>query len=559
MAAAALAAGLGLPKAAGNAMTIERDLSVRARDGVILRTDHYAPSQDGPAVLIRTPYGRGAAMPMLGRLLAARGVHVVIQSCRGTFGSGGRFEPLVHERDDGLDTLAWLRRQRWYAGRLGLFGVSYQGAAHYAIAADAAPDLAAVVASVTTSAMRDLTYAGEAFSLDTVLTWTQLLESRTVPWLSRQLELRRSQPRLAAGFAHLPLAEADRVVTGGTVPFFQQWLAEHAAGAEYWRDRVFGERLAEVDAPVLMVAGWHDIFLPAQLDDFVVLREAGRRPSLTVGPWTHGSAGLFAATLRAGVPFLLRHLTAPDARHLTAPDARHLTVPDARSSGTVDITLTGRPERRDDWPPRYRPAAWHLRADRELSEEPAGAGPPDTFTYDPADPTPSIGGPVLVAHRSGPVDNARLEARPDVLTWTSAPLAHDLTAIGPVRAEIWERSSLPYHDVFVRVCDVDRAGVSRNVCDGLVRVTPGRFDADAEGVQRVIVPLWPIGHVFRAGHRLRVQVSGGAHPRWSRNPGTGDPLGAAVTLRAAEREVFHDGVRRSAVFLPVETPPSTGS
>ncbi|GAB7037436.1 MULTISPECIES: CocE/NonD family hydrolase [Catenuloplanes] len=534
---AVLGTGLGLPRPVRRAVGVRRDLSVRARDGVILRTDHYSPGHDGPAVLIRSPYGRGTVVALLGRLLAERGVHAVVQSCRGTFGSGGRFEPLIHERDDGLDTLAWLRRQPWYAGRLGLIGVSYQGAAHWAIAADAAPDLAAVVAVVTTAAMRDLTYAGEAFSLDTVLTWTELLEAQTDPALARLVELRRGQPRLAAGFAHLPLSEADRVATGGTVPFFQQWLAEHTAGAEYWRDRVFGERLAEVSAPVMMVAGWHDIFLPAQLDDFAVLHGAGHRPSLTVGPWTHGSLGLFAATVRVGVSFLTGHLTGAG----TPPPG-----------GTVDVTLTGRGGHRDSWPPSYRATAWYLRPDRELGAAPAGESAPDTFTYDPADPTPSIGGPVLMAHRSGPVDNAPLEARPDVLTYTGAPLEHDLTAIGPVHAEIWDRSSNPYRDVFVRVCEVDRAGVSRNVCDGLVRVEPGRFDEDADGVTRVTVPLWPIGHVFRAGHRLRVQVSGGAHPRWSRNPGTGEPLGAAVALRSAEREIFHDGVRRSALYLPVE-------
>ncbi|WP_033340619.1 CocE/NonD family hydrolase [Catenuloplanes japonicus] len=554
-----LSAALGLPTATSK-ITIKSDLSVRARDGVILRTDHYGPGRAGPAVLLRTPYGRGAAAALIGRLCAAQGVHAVVQSCRGTFGSGGRFEPLVHERDDGLDTLDWLRRQPWYSGRLGMIGVSYQGAAHWALAADAAPDLAAMVAVVTTSAMRDLTYAGEAFSLDTVLTWTELLEAQRVPWLARQVELRRGQPRLTAGFRHLPLAEADLVATGGTVPFFQRWLEEHAAGSAYWRDRVFDGRLAEVTAPVLMVAGWHDIFLPAQLDDFRVLRDAGGGPSLTIGPWTHGSPGLFAATLRAGLPFLTGRLTGGDGAGQRGGEGTGCLAGGGAArpagggpAGEIDIVLTGRPERRRSWPVPYIPTAWYLQPDQGLRTTVAEDGAPDEFVYDPADPTPSVGGPVLVAHRAGPVDNTALEARADVLTWTSVPLEHDLTAIGPVHAEIWESGSGPYRDVFVRLCDVDRAGVSRNVCDGLVRVVPGRFPEDGDGVCRVTVPLWPIGHVFRAGHRLRVQVSGGAHPRWSRNPGTGEPLGEAVTLRSVQRRVFHDTVRRSALILPVET------
>ena len=135
------------------------------------------------------------------------------------------------------------------------------------------------------------------------------------------------------------------------------------------------------------------------------------------------------------------------------------------------------------------------------------------------------------------MDNRHVEARPDVLTYTSAPLTGPVEVIGPVRAEIHVRSELPYLDVFVRLCDVDRRGRSWNVCDGLVRVTPERFPADPAGVRRVPVALWPTAYRFATGHRLRVQVSGGAHPRWARNPGTGESLGTAVTLRAGWRRV----------------------
>ncbi|WP_307248626.1 CocE/NonD family hydrolase [Catenuloplanes indicus] len=527
--AAAVAMALRLPRATGRRIVVRRDLSVRARDGVILRTDHYSPGHRAPAVLMRTPYGRDAVTGLIGRLLAERGLHVLVQFCRGTNGSGGRFEPLAHERADGLDTLDWLRRQPWYAGRLGLVGASYQGMATWALATEEIPELAAVVVAVSTAGIRDLIYAGESFSLDTVLTWAELMETQTVPWLPRRVELVRGQPRLAAGFGHLPLAAADRVATGRTVPFYQEWLTEHAAGADYWRGRDFGERLAGLTVPVAMVAAWQDIFLPGQLADFEALRRAGRRPSLTIGPWTHSAPGVFAAALRVGVPFMVKHLLDPAA------------VPDGR----VDITLTGADGRRDRWPPRTRDTAFYLQPDRGLATVPAPAGPPDTFRYDPADPTPSLGGPLLVESRAGVKDNRELEARPDVLTYTSAPLDRDVTAIGTPSAEIWQSSSVPYHDVFVRICDVDPAGVSRNVCDGLTRV-------EGDGVHPVTVRMWPIGHVFRAGHRVRVQVSGGAHPRWARNPGTGEPLGAAVGMRAGERAVFHDGERRSAVHLPIE-------
>jgi predicted acyl esterase len=101
------------------------------------------------------------------------------------------------------------------------------------------------------------------------------------------------------------------------------------------------------------------------------------------------------------------------------------------------------------------------------------------------------------------------------------------------------------------LCDVEQSGRSLNVCDGLVRVVPGRHPIDAEGVQTIPVELWPTAYRFRSGHRIRLQVSGGAHPRYARNPGTGEPLATAVHLRPVEIEIFHEPDRPSSVHLPV--------
>ncbi|MEV0006145.1 CocE/NonD family hydrolase [Micromonospora sp. NPDC050980] len=539
------AAALRLPVARTGRVTVTRDIPVRVRDGTTLRTDHYAPDLPGAAcVLIRTPYGRGGPIRLLGRLIAERGFHVVIQSCRGTYGSGGRFAPLVHERDDGLDTLDWLRCQRWWTGAFGMFGASYQGFVQWAVAAEAGDELRAMVAVVTASATRDSTYAGESFALDTVLTWAELLQAQTVPWLARQWELKRGQPRLVRALRHLPLVEADRVATGVTVPFFQEWLRHHTPDADYWRARVFGDRIGEVGAPVAMVSGWQDIFLPAQLDDYARLRAAGARPSLTVGPWTHGSVGLLLASLREALDWFTEHLADRAAPPRSAAERAPVRVHvGGAGGGWRDLP---------DWPPPATPTRWHLQPDGGLATgpPPAGGGP-DRFRYDPADPTPSLGGPLLVAQRAGAVDNRAVEARPDVLTYTSEPVRTAVEVVGPVRAEIYLRSELSYLDVFVRLCDVDRRGRSWNVCDGLVRVEPGRFPDDGSGVLRVPVALWPTAHRFAPGHRLRVQVSGGAHPRYARNPGTGEPLGTAVTLRAGWREVLRDHEHPSAVLLPL--------
>jgi hypothetical protein len=152
---------------------------------------------------------------------------------------------------------------------------------------------------------------------------------------------------------------------------------------------------------------------------------------------------------------------------------------------------------------------------------------------------------MALGERAGRVDNTKLEARPDVLTYSTAALGRDAEVIGEVSAEIWFRSSQPSADVFVRLCDVDPAGRSTNVCDGLVTLT------GAGQASRATVRLWPTAYRFKRGHRIRVQVSSGAFPRYNRNPGTGEPRATAAALRAADQQVFHDPAHPSAIILPV--------
>ena len=140
---------------------------------------------------------------------------------------------------------------------------------------------------------------------------------------------------------------------------------------------------------------------------------------------------------------------------------------------------------------------------------------------------------MLLANAAGPRDNRELESRPDVLVYTSAPLASGLEIIGPVSATVYVRASRPYFDIFVRVCDVEPTGRSVNICDGLVRVTA----ENPATVRDVRVDLWPAAHRFATGHRLRVQVSGGAHPRFARNTGSGEPLATATALVPVDVEV----------------------
>jgi putative CocE/NonD family hydrolase len=295
--------------------------------------------------------------------------------------------------------------------------------------------------------------------------------------------------------------------------------------------------------PASMVTGWWDLFLRSQLSDFAALREAGVPARIVVGPWLHGEPRELRAIVRSDVAWL-------DHRLRGGPAPRGKAV-------RVFLQQAGRWLQFDEWPPAAaRPVVLHLRAGGGLTEDPAEDGArPSRFRYDPFDPTPSAGGPLLQPPGKQ-VDNRAIESRPDVLTFTGVPLPTDLDLVGPVRARVYVRPELEHADVFVRLCDVDPGGVSRNVVDGIRRLDPRTVPAPdvslgADRVLAVDVELFPTAYRIGAGHRLRLQVSGGAFPRFARNLGTAEPFGTATTGRAGTVEVFHDAACPSQLRLSV--------
>jgi uncharacterized protein len=516
-----------------------RDLRVPMADGTVLLADRWVPrgAAAPPTLLVRCPYGRRLFFGFFyGRLFAERGFSVVVQSCRGTFGSGGDFVPNFRERADGAATIAWLREQPWFSGKFGMVGASYLGFVQWAIARDAPPELGALVVQIAPHEFRSVTYPGGGFALDTTLGWSELVTHQERP-LRMLMRMRTADRRMAAAAGALPLLASYRGVTGARVAFFEDWLARtELDDAKWWEPIDHSGALAEIRVPVHLTGGWYDLFLPHTVAQYRALRDAGRAPRLIIGPWTHGEVGRrYGAFFGPALRFLRATLTGEGA--LTEPPVR--------------IFVTGAQEWReyDDYPPPgAREERWHLHADGALARHAPAAGAPDRYRYDPADPTPSVGGTTL-GSAAGRKEQSALEARSDVLVYTSAPLDRELEAIGPVRAELFVRSSCAHTDFFARLCDVDPAGRSHNVCDGILRLTPGAPASDAEGVRRVEIALWPAGHRFRRGHCVRVQVSSGAHPRFARNPGSGEPLATATTLVAADQEIFHDPARPSALVV----------
>jgi uncharacterized protein len=527
-----------LPPRGTHQVVVEKGLQVPMRDGAVLLADRYAPRRAGkqPTVLVRGPYGRRGG-GLFGRLIAERGYQVLIQSVRGTDGSGGTFDPFRQERDDGLDTLGWVERQAWYSGDLVGLGASYLGFAQWAIAAEAGWRIKAMSVQMAFSSLRDAVYPGGAFALQAFMGWTSLMSRpSTVGTFSRLITGDRKFKR---ALERLPLGQVDEAMIGHKVPYFQQWLDHDTPDDPWWASAEHADSVAEVTAPVHLLGGWYDCFLPSTVRDYAALRAAGKRPYLTIGPWAHSSFAAMGVAVNEGLAFFDAHVRGDGSRLREEP---------------IRIWVSGAKEWRaypEFPPPGARPERWYLHAGGRLAPEPPANSAPDAYRYDPADPTPAVGGPLGpgLSVTTGPIDNRGLEARPDVLTYTSVALDRDVEVIGPVSAELFVRSSLEHTDIFVRLCDIHPFGRSINVCDGLLRLAPDRPALEPDGIRNVAIDLWPTAHRFRRGHRIRLQVSSGAFPRWARNLGSGEPLATATTLRVAEQRVYHDPAHGSAVVL----------
>src|SRR5690242_6872653 len=262
-----------LPRAMTTDVVAERDLAATMGDGAVLLADRYvaraSQREPQPTVLVRSPYGRREAFGLIfGRLLAERGLQVVIQSTRGTFGSQGDFDPF-DERADGLATLRWLKEQPWHRGRIGMIGPSYLGLTQWAVAREGGDELAALAIQVSASQFHGQIYAGESLSLESAASWLVMVaaqERRFAP-LAMLHALRRLPPLLA----QLPLSELDARATGAPVDWFRQGLANPDRAGSYWVARDYAAGVGDVRAAVQLMGGWYDIFLPWMLEDYAAL------------------------------------------------------------------------------------------------------------------------------------------------------------------------------------------------------------------------------------------------------------------------------------------------
>jgi putative CocE/NonD family hydrolase len=551
---------------------VDFDVEIPMRDGTLLRGDIYRPAGGAPvpALLTRTPYDKRVvthcSMGVSLRMALARGYAIISQDVRGRFRSDGDFLMVptqAVEGPDGYDTIEWIARQPWCSGAVGMFGLSYQSLTQLMAAIERPPSLKAIIPEKTGSPARG------AIMLDSaMIVWAA---QQAGDWLQKAIARGEAGPEDAAIIQQvmrdppaaarlLPLNEMP-LMKIGALPGFQEMIDLLHSQADL--------NVGAIACPALVVGGWYDVAPTETAQIYATLeRRAGVETDAVFGPWDHvnNGSGLgeayfspFAGSETSRMPTLFldffdRHLKGDETK--PAPGVRYFVM------GANEWRLAA------SWPPDYRPRALYLHSDGEANGV-AGDGrlvaepqPPgmkaDRYRYDPRDPVPSIGGRYLEGggSRPGPFDQRRVEARKDVLVYTTPVLEQDIDIAGSIALRLFVRCSTPDTDFVAKLCDVSPEGSSLNIVDEFFRcrwregydktalLEPGRtyeFEID----------LGPTAHRFRAGHRLRLQVTSSAFPHFDRNMNTGHAIGVDSIGEIATITVLHDAEHPAQLILPV--------
>ena len=449
------------------------DVEIPMRDGVRLSANVFRPDTGArvPAILIRTPYGKGSAITANWQAFVDRGYAVVAGDVRGRFKSEGVFRPLEQEGVDGYDTIEWIARQPWSNGAVGMTGGSYLGIAQWKAALTGNPHLKCIFPWVSGyDDYLDRFYSpGGAFKL-----------GQRLVWMAENLKQPGFVPDFNKYIRHLPLLAADRAATGRESEMFQAAVA-HPAYDDFWRRVSTREQISRVKAAVFSVGGWYDNFVASDLAAVAALRKLSPAHRIVVGPWGHDMkvrAGGVDFGPASSVPLRGLQLEWFD-RWLKGKAAS------AASDAPVRFFVMGANRWRDEgqWPPAsMRMTAFYLDSGgRANSARGDGALRPahprrrhaDRFTYDPHNPVPTRGGAVCCNPRRlpwGPLDQRAVESRRDVLVYTSAPLKRDLEIAGPVQAVLWVSTSAPDTDFTAKLVDVFPSGHARILTDGILRL-----------------------------------------------------------------------------------------
>ncbi len=542
----------------------EYDVRVPMRDGITLSADVFRPDAPGrfPVILERTPYDNSrVARLALGKHLVTHGYVYVTQDVRGRGDSDGEFYPLIHEARDGYDTQTWAGEQPWSNGIVGTTGSSYMGWTQVYAAGLNNPHLGAMVSIVTPpDPVRNFPFQFGTIS-PTTISWVITVSGRTLQDIS--------QHDLETAYRTLPLREMDRALGWHLKPW-RDWF-DHPTLDAYWEQQAYQERLLSSDVPILHISGWYDDVLVGTLENYVNMvrraedPEVRGRQRLLIGPWGH----------RVNVHRPWEHIDfGPDA----VIDLNNVQLRwfdrwlkgmqnGVDAEPPVRIFVMGENVWRDaeEWPlarTDYVKYFLHsggrantLFGDGTLSDRPPGDEPPDEYRYDPMDPAPFITEPQY-SQLGGPDDYRSVERRDDVLVYTGAALTEPLEVCGPLVVKLYAASSAKDTDWTARVLDVHPDGYAQRLNDGIVRarfrnglareefLTPGQ-------VEEYTIDAWATCVLLGVGHRLRLEISSSAFPRFDPNLNTGGPIGKEAQAVIAHQTVYHDRMRPSHILLPV--------
>jgi putative CocE/NonD family hydrolase len=563
------------------AVKLESNVPAKMRDGVTLRADIYRPDVDGkfPVLLQRTPYSKtnGWDGGFFSKA-AAQGYVVVVQDVRGRYTSEGDWYPFIHEGEDGYDAVEWAAALPYSDGRVGMFGGSYVGATQMLAATTHPPHLAGICPNVTASNYHDgWVYQGGAFEQWFSESWTSGLAQDTFRRVvENATNARKGQdalPLTAYPLFNFSAAGAGDTSTSALAPYFLDWLA-HPTYDDYWKRISLEERYSDIRVPVMNMSAWHDIFLGGTLRNYAGIKERGgtddarKGQHLLVAIGGHSGDGRKIGDLDFGA----------DAEKYTESDVTLLWynflfkgAQNEFAGKRVKIFVLGLNQWRDedDWPlARAKMTKYFLHShgaansshgDGLLGTAAAASEPADKFTYDPGKPVPTVGGPLCCDSdhlAPGPREQRTVEERNDVLIYSTPPLEHDLEVTGPVRLELFASSSAVDTDFTAKLVDVYPDGSAFNLTEGILRAEYRNSQVAAEAltpgkVYPLTIDLWATSNVFRAGHRIRLEVSSSNFPRFDRNLNTGKSAATSAKWVPATNAILHDAAHPSALVLPV--------
>jgi uncharacterized protein len=538
-----------------------RQFNVRIplRDGVTLAADLVMPEElPAPAVVMRTPYGRGGEMPTRrADAFAKAGYCTCWVDVRGRGDSEGSFVPYRNDGLDGVDVIAWVAAQDWCDGSVATFGGSYPGRIQWLTALHQPPELRAMIVLVTPSDPFVENPTGVPGPMH--IHWFRMTDGHAMQYTDAVdwMEVYR----------HRPLIDLDEAAGFRS----ELWREEcrHQTLDAWWEPVRYQHRIDEVDVPVLHISGWYDdeeIGTPANFARLTAAGRAGQR--LLMGPWGHQvNAGTMLGELDFGhesmvnLPLVMTSFLDEMVRDRPPPEP----TPPARiflMAANEWLDLDGWP------PPGSAEQAWHLDSDGHansrygdgrLSDAPAPAqSPADEWVHDPDRPVPFIT-PASSAQIGGPDDYAGVETRGDVLVYTSEPLTEPLDVVGAVRLVAHVSTSAADTDVTAKLIDLHPNGFAQRLCDGLVRL---RYRAGHERPQpvqpdtvyEVEIAMWDTAQRLLPGHCIRLEVASSAHPKFATNLGSGGDESEATEAVVAHNRLYHDAARPSRLLLTVLAP-----